>query len=98
MGTWSTLTEGENFGCNNWSHDGKYIYTLNYGLARGVELSRIKIVGRNKLEIVFSFKDKNIPASSEEWAGWAGSGADNSPLTMWDKSTEDIYALDLKFP
>lgn len=98
MGTWSTLTEGENFGSNNWSHDGKYIYTLNYGLVRGVELSRIKIFDRKKLEIVFSFKDKNIPASSEEWAGWVGSAADNSPLTMWDKSTEDIYALDLKFP
>jgi len=96
-GTWSTLTEGENFGSNNWSHDGKYIYTLNYSLARGAELSRIKIFER-KLEVVFSFKDKNIPASSEDWAGWAGPGADNSPLIMWDKSTEEIYALDLKFP
>jgi Tol biopolymer transport system component len=98
MGTWSTLTEGDNFGSNNWSHDGKYIYTLNYGLVRGAELARIKVFDRNKLEIVFRFKDKNIPASSEEWAGWAGPGADNSPLLMWDKSTEDIYALDLKVP
>ena len=69
-GTWSTLTEGENFGSNNWSHDGKYIYTLNYSLARGAELSRIKIFDR-KLEVVFNFKDKNIPASREEWSGWA---------------------------
>ena len=91
------MTEGENFGSNNWSHDGKYIYTLNYSLARGAELSRIKIFER-KLEVVFSLKDKNIPASSEDWAGWAGPGADNSPLIMWDKSTEEIYALDLKFP
>jgi hypothetical protein len=65
---------------------------------RGAELARIKVFDRNKLEIVFRFKDKNIPASSEEWAGWAGPGADNSPLLMWDKSTEDIYALDLKVP
>jgi len=92
------LAEGDNFGSNNWSHDGKYIYTLNYGLVRGAELARIKVFGGNKLEIVFSFKYKNIPASSENWAGWAGPGADNSPLLMWDKSTYDIYALDLKFP
>ena len=98
MGTWSTLTEGKNFGSNNWSHDGKYIYTLNYGPAEGAELSRIKIFERNKLETVFRFKDKNIPASSDEWAGWAGPGTDNSALIMRDKSTEDIYALDLKFP
>jgi eukaryotic-like serine/threonine-protein kinase len=99
-GTWSTLAEG-NFSFNNWSHDGKYIYTLNgLGPARGWELSRIKISDRKKLEAVFSLKDKNIPLSSDAdgWFQWIGPGADNSPLVMRDKSTADIYALDLQFP
>ena len=97
MSTWSTLAEG-NFGFNNWSQDGKYIYTLNgLGPVQGMELSRIKISGSNKLETIVNLKEKNIPIADDAWFDWAGPGADNSPLIMRDKSTEDIYALDLQF-
>ena len=59
-----------------------------------VELDRVSIANR-KLEHFLNLKDISLAA---QWAGWMSLGADDSPIFMRDKSTQEIYALDLQVP
>jgi Tol biopolymer transport system component/DNA-binding winged helix-turn-helix (wHTH) protein len=95
--TWSELGRG-NYSFNNWSHDGKFVYVRNLiGGDRGtenqqVELDRIRI-SDHKVERIFSLKDMTPPG----WAGWISLDADDSPILMRDRSTQEIYRFDLQF-
>jgi serine/threonine protein kinase len=91
--TWSELAQG-NFNFNNWSHDNKFVYAINVLEGQRVELDRVSIANR-KLEHFLNLKDISLAA---DWAGWISLGPDDSPLLMRDKSTQEIYALDLQFP
>lgn len=90
---WSNLAEGEQFGFNEWSHDGKYIYLReNWGGAG--ELVRVRIKDR-MVEHILSLKD--FPQREDGFALWIGLTPDDAPLLMRDRGVEEIYALDLTF-
>jgi Tol biopolymer transport system component/DNA-binding winged helix-turn-helix (wHTH) protein len=91
---WSSLVEGEQIGYNEWSHDGKYVYVRENRAGAG-ELVRVRIKDR-VLEHVLNFKD--FPQLSDGFASWIGLTPDDAPLLMRDRSVQEIYALDLKFP
>ena len=91
---WSNLVEGEQIGYNEWSHDGEYVYMRENRGGAG-ELVRVRIKDR-VLEHVLSFKD--FPQLSDGFASWIGLTPDDAPLLMRDRSVQEIYALDLKFP
>jgi len=88
---WSTLAEGEAFGYNEWSRDGKFIYARsNQGGSADVVRVRIK---DHILEHILSLKD--FPALVDPFANWIGLTPDGGVLPMRDRSVQEIYALDL---
>jgi hypothetical protein len=88
---WSNLKEGEQMACNEWSHDGKYVYSReNRGGA--AELIRVRIKDRMQ-EQVLSLKD--FPQIADMFAVCTGLTLDDAPLLMRDRSVQEIYALDL---
>jgi serine/threonine protein kinase/Tol biopolymer transport system component len=95
-GKWSELAQGRGFGFENWSQDGRYIYALDSSGTEGDDIVRVNIADR-KLERVINLKD--VPRrTADVWAQWTGLAADGSPLIMRDRSTQEIYALDLQVP
>jgi eukaryotic-like serine/threonine-protein kinase len=93
---WSELAQGRGFGFENWSHDGRYIYALDTQDTQGEDIVRVNIADR-KLERLVNLKD--VPRRTPDiWAQWTGLAADDSPLIMRDRSTQEIYALDLGAP
>ena len=90
---WSSLTEGELIGLNEWSRDGKYIYFRESG-GGTAEVLRIRMPGR-AVEPVLSLKD--FPQPADMFAAWIGLSPDGAPLLMRDRSVQEIYALDLRF-
>ena len=90
---WSQLAQGL-FAFENWSLDGKYLYAENY-LDKSDDFVRVNVPDGN-VEHLFSLKE--VPRGFDPWESWVGLGPDNSPLLMRDKSTQEIYRLDLDFP
>ena len=90
--SWSTLAEGDHFGFNQWSPDGKYVYALENG--RGfAKIVRVRIKDR-VLEEVLSLKD--FPQLVDPFANWYGLTPDGKVLLMRDRSVQEIYALSLE--
>ena len=90
---WSQLAESR-FAFENWSHDGKYIYAEDYP-DKSDDMVRVN-VANGKMERLFSLKE--IPRGFDPWEFWVGLAPDDSPLLMRDKSTQEIYSLDVRFP
>jgi Tol biopolymer transport system component/DNA-binding winged helix-turn-helix (wHTH) protein len=90
---WSTLAEGNLFGYNEWSHDGKYIYLRETHGGAG-ELVRVRTKD-GALERLISLKD--FPQLIDMFAAWIGLTPDDAPLLMRDRSVQEIYALELRF-
>jgi hypothetical protein len=59
------------------------------------ELVRVRIKD-GVLEHLLSLK--NFPQPSDPFAYWIGLTPDDAPLLMRDRSVQEIYALDLRFP
>jgi eukaryotic-like serine/threonine-protein kinase len=77
----------------NWSRDGNYVYFLSFG--SDTAFYRVRI-SDHKLEKIVSLKGIRLPIGM---AGtWCGLAADDSPLTMRDVGSQEIYALDLHLP
>jgi eukaryotic-like serine/threonine-protein kinase len=91
--TWSQLAEAR-FGFENWSRDGKFLYAEDYA-DKTDDLVRVN-VANGKLEHLFSLKD--VPRGFDPWEFWIGLASDDSLLLMRDKSTQEIYSLDVRFP
>src|ERR1700691_604854 len=91
--TWAPLATSK-FGYENWSHDGSYIYAEDYP-DKIDDIVRIHVPD-GKLERLFSLKD--VPRGFDPWEFWVGLAPDDSPLLMRDKSTQEIYSLDVRFP
>ncbi len=89
---WSTLAEGEHFGFNEWSPDGKYIYVKKSGGGFG-RIVRIRVKDRVS-EDVLSLKD--FPQLIDPFASWYGLTSDGKILLMRDRSVQEIYALTLE--
>jgi len=89
---WSTLAKGELFGYNLWSKDGKYIY-MRDNHAGSPRIVRVSIADA-RLEEVVSLKD--LPQLVDPFTGWFGLTPDGDPVVIRDRSTQEIYALDLR--
>jgi Tol biopolymer transport system component len=90
---WTQLAVAR-FGFETWSRDGKYLYAEDYS-DKTDDLVRVN-VATGKLEHLFSLKD--VPRGFDPWEFWIGLASDDSLLVMRDKSTQEIYSLDVRFP
>jgi len=91
--SWSQLAVSR-FGFENWSHDGKYLYAEDYS-DKTDDIVRVN-AANGKMERLLSLKE--IPRGFDPWEFWVGLAQDDSPLLMRDKSTQEIYSLDVRFP
>ena len=91
--SWSQLAVSR-FGFENWSHDGKYVYAEDYS-DKTDDIVRVNVAD-SKMERLLSLKE--IPRGFDPWEFWVGLAPDDSPLLMRDKSTQEIYTLDVRFP
>jgi eukaryotic-like serine/threonine-protein kinase len=91
--TWFPLATSK-FGYENWSHDGNYLYAEDYSDSID-DMVRVHVPD-GKLERLFSLKD--IPRGFDPWDFWVGLTPDDSVLLMRDRSTQEIYSLDIRLP
>jgi len=84
---WSELANGS-LSWLNWSHDGQYVYVLDY---RGKDaLVRIRI-GDHKTEQVVDLKNF---ATTGRYGGSLALTPDDSPLLLRDTGSQDVYSVD----
>jgi eukaryotic-like serine/threonine-protein kinase len=91
--SWSQLAASK-FGFENWSHDGKYLYAEDYS-DQSDDVVRVSVPG-GKIERLRSLKE--IPRGFDPWEFWVGLAPDDSLLLMRDRSTQEIYSLDVRSP
>jgi eukaryotic-like serine/threonine-protein kinase len=91
--TWSTLATSM-FAYENWTRDGSYLFAEDYP-EKIDDIVRIHLPD-GKIERLFSLKD--VPRGFDPWEFWVGLAPDNSILLMRDRSTQEIYSLDVKYP
>jgi eukaryotic-like serine/threonine-protein kinase len=91
--SWTPLAVSR-FGFENWSHDGKYLYAEDYP-DNADDVVRVN-VSDGKLERLLNLKE--IPRGFDPWEFWVGLAPDDSPLLMRDRSTQEIYSVDVRFP
>jgi len=91
--SWTQLAVSR-FAFENWSHDGKYLYAEDYP-DKTDDLVRVNVAD-GRVERLFSLKE--IPRGFDPWEFWVGLAPDDSPLLMRDKSTQEIYSMDVRFP
>jgi Tol biopolymer transport system component len=88
---WSTLTESTGpWGYPTWSRNGKFIYALNLRGKRSVQ--RISIPD-GRVSPVVDLSNVHLIGATVDWFGLDPS---DSPLTLRDNGTSDIYALTLE--
>jgi serine/threonine protein kinase/Tol biopolymer transport system component len=90
---WTQLAVAR-FGFETWSRGGKYLYAEDYS-DKTDDLVRVS-VANGKVERLFSLKE--VPRGFDPWEFWIGLASDDSLLLMRDKSTQEIYSLDVRFP
>ena len=79
-----------------WSRDGHYIYFLAQSKGTpATAIFRIRISDR-RMEQVASLTQFRQP--TVDWGGWAGLGADGSPILLREAGTPEIFALDWDAP
>ncbi|HEX6505198.1 MAG TPA: protein kinase [Terriglobales bacterium] len=89
---WSLLAEGL-FAFQNWSRDSKHLYAEQF---TGKDDDFVSIsVPDGKMTNLFSLKE--VPRGFDPFESWVGL-VDDDPLLMRDKSTQEIYALELQLP
>jgi len=91
--SWKQLATSR-FGFENWSHDGKYLYAEDYS-DKTDDLVRVRVPA-GRIERLLSLKQ--ISRGFDPWEFWVGLAPDDSPLLMRDRSTQEIYSLDVRFP
>lgn len=90
---WSTLAKSGLLSFNLWSHDSKYVYMRDYpGSPRIVRVH----IPDGRIEEVVSLR--GFPQVGDALAGWFGLTPDNEPVVIRDRSTQEIYALDVDLP
>jgi len=97
---WSELERG--FDVDNWvpSVDGKYLYLLTSD-SQSFKVRRLR-ASDLKIEIVADLTGKRLVSDDTlggaSSGGWIGIAADGSPTFTHDVSSDEIYALDVKWP
>jgi serine/threonine protein kinase/Tol biopolymer transport system component len=90
---WTPLAVSR-FGFENWSHDGKYLYAEDYS-DKTDDWVRVS-VPHGKVERLLNLME--IPRGFDPWEFWVGLAPNDSPLLMRDRSTQEIYSLNVRFP
>jgi DNA-binding winged helix-turn-helix (wHTH) protein len=88
---WSELAKA--FGSMAWSHDSKSIYVHLKHETKSAELVRISVPDGH-IQRVVDLKGLTLGGW---WPDWVSLLPDDSPLLMLDRSTEEIYRLDLQY-
>jgi Tol biopolymer transport system component len=93
--SWQQLTQGRDYaGYPSWTPDGKCVYFNSSG-EKGSPEYRICLSDR-KIQHVADMAQAGSLLNGG--AGWTGLAPDGSILGARDTSSEEIYALDVKFP
>jgi DNA-binding winged helix-turn-helix (wHTH) protein/Tol biopolymer transport system component len=80
-----------------WSHDGKYLYFLYYPAPdKGSRIVRLRISDHKIEDVVELSKVGRVTDGT--FGEWFGLAPDDSPLLARDISTQEIYALEMKWP
>jgi hypothetical protein len=88
---WSELTEG--WGSIAWSHNNRFVYLNVKHESEPDELVRVSIPD-GKVQRVLELKGVTLGGV---WPDWISLLPDDSPLLLFDRSTEEIYRLDLQY-
>ena len=88
---WTDLATGS-FSWLNWSHDGQYVYLLDFEGKDAVVRIRIS---DHKIEPVVDVKDF---ASTGRYGSCLTLTPDDSPLLLRDTGSQDVYSVDWKEP
>ena len=86
-GKWTELARG-NFGWLNLSHDGQYVYAMDYKEDQGVVRIRIS---DHKVEQVLDLKNF---ATTGRYGGGLALMPDDSLLLLRNTGTQDVYSVD----
>jgi DNA-binding winged helix-turn-helix (wHTH) protein/WD40 repeat protein len=78
------------FGFPTWSKDSKYVYLMAYAPVR---LARIEVATR-KLEEIRSIKEFCLAGTMAAGVSWT---PDGEPVVLADRSTQEIYRLDVEW-
>jgi eukaryotic-like serine/threonine-protein kinase len=88
---WTELANGS-LSWLNWSHDGQYVYVLDY---RGKDaLVRIRISNHKTDQVV----DLKNFATTGRYGGGLALAPDDSPLLLRETGTQDVYSVDWEAP
>jgi Tol biopolymer transport system component len=94
--SWQQLTQGKMYGgYPSWTPDGKCVY-FNSADEKGSPEYRV-CLGDGKIQHVADMASAGNLAYGEGGV-WTGLAPDGSILALRDTGTEEIYALDVKFP
>ena len=93
---WTELASGP-IGWHYWSHDEKYVYFDTRLIGENPSIQRVRLRDR-KVEQVVSLNQAGRLGMGNLGTGWTGLAPDDSPLTLRDIGTQEIYALDVDFP
>jgi len=88
---WSQLAQA--FGSIAWSRDDRSVYLRTQHEAKPAELIRISVPD-GRVQRVIDLKGVTLGGF---WPDWVSLLPDDSPLFMWERSTEEIYRLDLQY-
>jgi Tol biopolymer transport system component len=88
---WSELAKA--FGSIVWSHNSQFVYLHLKHESEPDELVRISVPD-GKIQRVLDLNGVNLGGL---WPDWISLLPDDSPLLMLDRSTEEIYRLDLQY-
>ena len=84
---WTELVSGS-LGWLNWSHDGRYVYLLDF--RGGESVVRIRI-SDHKNELVVDLSNAVITG---RYGGALALTPDDSPLLLRDTGSQDVYSVD----
>jgi Tol biopolymer transport system component len=87
----------------NWSHDGKYIYFLDFhNAAQGFDERVVRFrLDNRKIENIVEVQNIGRLTTGPlgvAGGGWFGLAPDDSPLFARDIGTQEIYALEMEWP
>jgi serine/threonine protein kinase/Tol biopolymer transport system component len=88
---WTDLASGS-LSWLNWSHDGRYVYVLDFKGKNAVVRIRIS---DHQAEQVVDLKDL---ATAGRYGGCLSLAPDDSPLLLRDTGSQDVYSVDWQAP
>ena len=88
---WAELANGS-LSWLNWSHDGQYVYVLDFRGKNAV--MRIRISDRKQEQVV----DLKNFATTGRYGGSLALAPDDSPLLLRDTGSQDVYSVDWETP